>query len=165
MPAKVRPSTTAMSDSDEEPGWDTTPLTFNHWYTELPDHLESLDPDYVTMFESGFCMDKKVCVAPTEYHAVAIRDRFVRTDRNPVSGTPFAEPEDGIIDSTSSPSVFSPGGTNQEAYEDFVSNPAPASIPKTKNNPAGRSPHRTRQRVANEGGMGIAMGIATEIAT
>ena len=78
MPAKVRPSTTAMSDSDEEPSWDTTPLTFNHWYTEIPEYLESLDADYVTMYESGYCMDKKVCVTPTEFHAVATRDRYVR---------------------------------------------------------------------------------------
>ena len=73
-----------------------------------------------------------------------------RTDRNPITGTPFAEPEDGIVDSTSSPSIFSPGGTNMEAYEDFES--APQSIHKTKNNPAGRGPQRTRQRVASEGG-------------
>ena len=64
-----------------------TPLTFNHWYTEIPDYLESLDADYVTMYESGYCMDKKVCVTPTEYHAVATRDHYVRkhTFEDPIS--------------------------------------------------------------------------------
>ena len=49
MPARVKSDTTAVPDSDEECEWDTTPLTFNVWYTELPDYLVSLDADYETM--------------------------------------------------------------------------------------------------------------------
>ena len=65
MPAAVRASTTALPESDEEPEWDTTPLGFNLWWTELPEYLENLDSDYVTMWQYGYCMEKRTCVAPT----------------------------------------------------------------------------------------------------
>ena len=35
MPAAVKASTTALPDSDDEPEWDTTPLGFNMWWTDL----------------------------------------------------------------------------------------------------------------------------------
>ena len=78
MPARVKANTaSATPDTDEECEWDTTPLTFRHWYTLLPEYLEDCDPDYVTMWERGYCMDKAVCITPTVYHATATRDRLV----------------------------------------------------------------------------------------
>ena len=78
MPAAVKASTTALPDSDDEPEWDTTPLGFNMWWTELSDYLENIDSDYVTMWQYGYCMEKRTCVTPTLFHAMAIRDRIVR---------------------------------------------------------------------------------------
>ena len=94
MPAKVTASAVRTTDEDgEEPTWDTTPLSFGLWYTALPEYLDDQDPDYVTMYESGYCMDKHIVNTPTVFHAVAIRDRQVRTHtfEEPISPDIFDE--------------------------------------------------------------------------
>ena len=82
--------------------------------------------------------------------------RTPRATDGSASGTAAAEPGGGAVEGpTSAPSVFSPGGTNMEAYDDFQPEATQESVgvvPKTKYNPAGRGPQRTRQRVASEGG-------------
>ena len=65
-------------DSDELPSWDTTPLGLRFFLNSMPEYVEDMDSDMVTMVEYGYCMEKSTVVAPTKLHAIALRDNAVR---------------------------------------------------------------------------------------
>ena len=65
-------------DTDELPSWDTTPLGLRFFLNSMPEYVEDIDPDMVTMVEYGYCMEKSTVVAPTKLHAIALRDNAVR---------------------------------------------------------------------------------------
>ena len=78
MPDRVKASSVQMTDdSDELPSWDTTPLGLRFFLNSMPEYVEDMDSDMVTMVEYGYCMEKSTVVAPTKLHAIALRDNAV----------------------------------------------------------------------------------------
>lgn len=56
----------------------TTPLTTRKWLIALAEHLESIDPNFITWWEQGYVMAKQLVATPTPTHSVALRDGAVR---------------------------------------------------------------------------------------
>ena len=76
-------------DSDELPSWDTTPSQLRYYLNSMPEYVEDIDPDLVTLVERGYVMEKSTAVAPTKLHAIALRDNAVHahTFENPIPYT------------------------------------------------------------------------------
>ena len=64
-----------LSQDDSIPSWNTTPI----FMRALPEYLEKLDANCVSWWTQGYVLDRNgtVC-APTNRHAVALRDESVR---------------------------------------------------------------------------------------
>ena len=79
MPDRVKASTVQTTDDSEQPSWDTTPIGLRFWLNSMPEYVEDVDQDLVTLVESGYVMEKSIVVAPTKLHATALRDNAVHT--------------------------------------------------------------------------------------
>ena len=90
MPDRVKASSVQMTDdTDELPSWDTTPIQLRYFLNSMPEYVEDIDPDLVTLVERGYVMEKSTAVAPTKLHAIALRDNAVHahTFENPIPYT------------------------------------------------------------------------------
>ena len=65
MPDRVKASSVQMTDdTDELPSWDTTPLGLRFFLNSMPEYVEDIDPDMVTMVEYGYCPRRR-CIFAT----------------------------------------------------------------------------------------------------
>ena len=78
----VKPRSTSEPAADD-PEWDATPIRMMGWLRLLPDYLEGMDPDFATLWSKGYVMDRTTCIAPTLFHACALRDGMVREHHFP----------------------------------------------------------------------------------
>jgi hypothetical protein len=65
-------------NSPKRPSWDGSQLTMAAWLEALEQWLFKKDDDYLTLTFYGYVTSKLITVAPTEFHAIALRDGLLR---------------------------------------------------------------------------------------
>ena len=80
MPDRVKASTVQTTDDSEQPSWDTTPIGLRFWLNSMPEYVEDVDQDLVTLVESGYVMEKSIVVeAPLRLAVAATAPRHLST--------------------------------------------------------------------------------------
>ena len=62
----------------ETPAWDSTPISMMKWLRALEEWLPTQNPNYTSLYEYGYILDKRITVTSSEMHAVAVRDGKVK---------------------------------------------------------------------------------------
>ena len=76
--ANSKPSTTstsATSDNNNKPSWDSSPLTRQEWIDDLPSYLALKNPNYKTLWQMGYSLEKgSITVTSSPQHSIDIHN-------------------------------------------------------------------------------------------